>query len=63
MITQDAVTSAMYNAIRLGATRMPPDIRAALIGALAEERETMAEKHLEVSLHNADLAENGAGLV
>ena len=57
MIKQETITEAMYNAIRLGATRMPPDIRAALQKALAEETEPMAKKHLEVSLQNADMSE------
>ncbi len=63
MITRETVTEAMYNAIRLGATKMPPDIRRALQRALAEETDPMAKKHLEVSLHNADMSEKGNGLV
>ena len=57
MIKREVVTDAMYNAIRLGATKMPPDIRAALQRALEEEQDPMAKKHLEVSLQNADLSE------
>ena len=53
----------MYNAIRLGATKMPPDIREALRRALSEETDAMAKKHLEISLQNADLSEKGNGLV
>ena len=30
MIKRETVVEAMYNAIRLGATKMPPDIRKAL---------------------------------
>ena len=63
MIKIDTVTEAMYNAIRLGATKMPPDIRRALERALAEETDPMAKKHLEVSLRNADMSERGNGLV
>ncbi len=63
MIKREVVTDAMYNAIRLGATRMPPDIRAALQRALEEEQDPMAKKHLEISLQNADLSEKGNGLV
>lgn len=63
MIKRETITEAMYNAIRLGATKMPPDVRKALQCALAEEVEPMAKKHLEVSLSNADAAERGAGLV
>ena len=63
MIKRETVVEAMYNAIRLGATKMPPDIRKALQNALAEESDPMAKKHLEVSLQNADSAEKGCGLV
>ncbi|MBE6375138.1 MAG: fumarate hydratase [Lentisphaerae bacterium] len=63
MIKKDVITEAMYNAIRLGATKMPPDIRKALQLALAEETDPMAKKHLEVSLQNADMSEKGNGLV
>ena len=63
MIRRETITEAMYQAIRLGATKMPPDIRQALKRALAEETEPMARKHLEVSLQNADLSEKGNGLV
>ena len=63
MIKTDTITEAMYNAIRLGATKMPPDIRRALERALAEETDPMAKKHLELSLANADMAERGEGLV
>ena len=63
MIKREVVTDAMYNAIRLGATKMPPDIRAALQRALEEEQDPMAKKHLEISLQNADLSEKGNGLV
>ncbi|MPM39533.1 L(+)-tartrate dehydratase subunit alpha [bioreactor metagenome] len=63
MITQSAITEAMYEAIKLAATRMPPDVRAALERARAEEIEPMAKMHLDSSLANADAAERGEGLV
>ena len=63
MITEAVITEAMYNAMRLGAVKMPPDIRRALEKALAEETDPMARKHLEISLQNADMAEAGRGLV
>ena len=63
MIRRETIVEAMYNAIRLGATKMPPDIRKALQKALAEETDPMAVKHLEVSLQNADMSEKGNGLV
>ena len=63
MIKRETVTEAMYNAIRMAATKMPPDVRKALQKALAEEVDPMAKKHLELSLKNADSAEKGCGLV
>ena len=63
MIKRETITEAMYNAIRLGATKMPPDIRKALQRALEEETDPMAKKHLEISLQNADMSEKGNGLV
>lgn len=63
MIKQEVIANAMYEAIRLGATRMPPDIRRALEKALNEEQDPMARKHLEISLQNADMSEKGNGLV
>ncbi len=63
MIRRETILEAMYKAITLGATRMPPDIRQALERALAEESDPMAKKHLEISLQNADMSEKGNGLV
>ena len=63
MLKQEVITEAMYQAVKLGATKMPPDVRSALYRALEEETEPLARKHLEVSLSNADSAERGAGLV
>ncbi len=63
MIAPDQLESAMYEAMRLAATRLPPDIRRALEEALAEERDPLARRHLEISLENARLAEAGQGLV
>lgn len=63
MIKRETIVEAMYNAMRLGATKMPPDIRKALRRAMEEETNEMAKKHLEVSLQNADMSEKGNGLV
>ena len=63
MISYDTIESAMYEAMRLAATQMPPDVEAALRAALAEETDPLARKHLEVSLENARLAGQGKGLV
>ncbi len=63
MIAPVQIETAMYEAMRLAATRLPPDVRRALAAALAEEREPLARRHLEISLENARLAEAGRGLV
>ena len=63
MLTKKTITEAMYHAIKFGATKMPPDIRAALQKVLEEETDPMAKKHLEISLQNADMSEKGNGLV
>ena len=63
MITRKTLEEAMYAAMRTASLEMPPDVRAALEQALAEEPEEMARQHLEISLRNADLAHRGEGLV
>ena len=63
MIPRATIEAAMFEAMRLAATRIPPDVEAALRKALAEETDPLAREHLEVSLHNAGLAAEGKGLV
>ena len=63
MIRYATIESAMYEAIRRAATKIPPDVEAALRKALAEETDPLAIEHLEVSLRNARLAAEGKGLV
>jgi len=63
MICKNTIAETMYQAMKLAATKMPPDVRAALDRALAEETSEMARQHLAVSLQNADSAERGHGLV
>ncbi|MDA3924274.1 MAG: fumarate hydratase [Kiritimatiellae bacterium] len=63
MITKPHLEEAMYRAMALAATNMPPDVRAALERVLEEETEPLARQHLQVSLDNADLAAKGEGLV
>ena len=63
MISRTTIESAMFEAMRLAATRIPPDVEAALRNALAEETDPLAREHLEVSLENARLAAEGRGLV
>ena len=63
MLTRDTITTAMYEAMRLAATRLPPDVKGALEQALREETEPVARAQLESSLRNAQSAEEGHGLV
>jgi len=63
MIRRDTIEEAMYEAMRLAAVQLPPDVDACLRKALAEEREPLAREHLQVSLENARLAASGEGLV
>jgi len=63
MITQQTVVTAMHEAIRLAATRLPPDVEAGLTAAHAEESDALTRLHLETSLDNVRLAAAGEGLV
>ncbi|MGC9318290.1 MAG: fumarate hydratase [Armatimonadota bacterium] len=63
MIVRDTIVTSMYEATRLAATRLPPDVEAALRAALEEETEPVARRHLQVSLENARAAAGGDGLV
>lgn len=63
MIRKSTIEEAMYQAMKQGATVMPPDVEAKLREALAEEEFPLAKQHLEVSLENARLANAGHGLV
>lgn len=63
MFSEELLAETMYTAMRRAAVEMPPDVRAALERALAEETDPMARRHLELSLRNADLAAAGEGLV
>lgn len=63
MISRETIVSGMYEATRLAATNLPPDVEAALVAALEEETDPRARAHLQVSLKNAREAAEGAGLV
>jgi len=63
MISKTTIEEAMYQAMKQGATVMPPDVELKLREALGEETETLAKQHLEISLENARLAKAGHGLV
>lgn len=53
----------MAEAMRLAATRLPPDIEQALHAAKDDETEPIAVEQLRVSLKNAQLAQEAGGLV
>jgi len=63
MIHVKTIENAMYEAMRLAATQLPPDVEAALRQARAEETDPLAVEHLDVSLENFRLAAEGNGLV
>ena len=63
MIARELIASAMYEAMRLAATQLPPDVEAALLAALEAENDPLARRHIEVSLGNARAAAEGEGLV
>ncbi len=63
MIPLELISSAMYEATRLAATHLPPDVESALVAALEEETDPLARRHIEVSLENAWAAAEGEGLV
>ncbi|MFO8079295.1 MAG: fumarate hydratase [Armatimonadota bacterium] len=63
MIDRETVATAMYEAMRMAATRLPPDVEAALEAAIDEESDPLARQHLQVSLENARSAGDGEGLV
>lgn len=63
MIEMGTIATAMYEAMKLAATRLPPDVEQALCKALAEETEQLAIAHLQSCLENAAAAKSGRGLV
>lgn len=62
MIRRDTVEEAMFEALRMAATRLPPDVESALRSALRAEHGPLAREHLVATLDNADRAGND-GLV
>ncbi len=63
MIRRETIVSTMYQATCLAATKLPPDVEAALVAALEEETEPLARRHLQVSLQNARENGDAAALV
>lgn len=62
-IGKTMVAEAMYEAMRLAAITLPPDVEGALRRVYDEEQEPLAREHLRVSFENARLAGAGRGLV
>lgn len=48
MISCAVIEQAMFAALCLVVTRLPPDVEAALRQALADEQDPLARRHLEV---------------
>ena len=63
LITRATLVEAMAEAMRLAATRLPPDVETALHAAKDDETEPIAVEQLRVSLENARLAQEARGLV
>jgi L(+)-tartrate dehydratase alpha subunit len=63
MISIASIEAAMYEAMRLAAVQIPPDIEEGLRDAMANETEPLAREHLRVSLANARAAATDGGLV
>ena len=63
MIKKTTLQTAMYNALVKASTLIPPDVKAHLEKACAEETDPLARKHMEITLENARLAAEGKGLV
>ncbi len=63
MISSKVIEDAMFEAMRLAATRLPPDVKTALERVLSEETEPLARAHIEACLKNAELSVKGCGLV
>lgn len=63
LINRSTLVRAMAEAMRLAATRLPPDVEAALRAAKDDETEPIAVEQLRVSLENARLAQDAGGLV
>ena len=63
MIDLATIETAMYEAMRRAATRVPPDVELALQQARADESDPLAIEHLDVSMKNFRMAAAGEGLV
>jgi L(+)-tartrate dehydratase alpha subunit len=63
MIPRKTLETAMFEAVRLAAVSIPPDVKEALEKALSEETSPLAKAHLETSLKNFEHAAKGKGLV
>ena len=63
MIARATIEEAMYEAMRLAATVIPPDVDVALKKVRDNETNLLAKEHLNVSLENARLSAAGQGLV
>ena len=63
MISRKNIESAMYEAMKFAATRIPPDVQQGLDRVLADESDPVAKEHMTVSFENFRLAGQGKGLV
>jgi len=63
MISRNDLQLAMYEAMRLASTTIPPDVQQGLDKVLNEETDPVAREHMKVSFENFRLAGQGEGLV
>ena len=63
MFINSTIQTAMYEAMCLASTLIPPDVKLFLERALKEETEPLAQRHLELTLKNAEMADSGEGLI
>lgn len=63
LIASSLLEQTMYETMKRAATLLPPDVQEALERALAEETDSLARRHLEITLENTRLAAEGRGLL
>ncbi len=63
MISAAVLRDAMFETMKRASLYMPPDVKQYLERALEEECEPLAKAHLSATLKNAEMAEDGCGLI
>lgn len=63
MISKKTVETAMYQAMKLAATRIPPDVQFRLDSVMSEETDPLAREHMRACFENFAIASESEGLV